>query len=192
MRSDHFAQRRENPEPEEGNFPIPRALMVVVLGLVVWGAGYIAMRAGAPLAGGDTRTAAANAVVTTAASIDGAAIFNAQCAACHQASGQGLPGVFPPLAGSEWVQMTAEVPIAIVNDGLQDAIEVNGNTYNGVMPPFGQQLSAAEIAAVLSYVRSQWGNDAGAVSAEDVEKHRGEHPGHAPWTAQELRATFGQ
>ncbi|HEX7046781.1 MAG TPA: cytochrome c [Gammaproteobacteria bacterium] len=186
MKPDHHAQRREHTEPEEGNFPVPRLLVVFIFGLVAWGAVYIGMQAGTPLAGGDSRTP-----VPMVASIDGGAIFNAQCAACHQGSGQGLPRVFPPLAGSEWVKADANIPIAIVNDGLQGAIAVNGAAYNGVMPAFGKQLSAEEMAAVLTFIRAEWGNGASDVKAGDVEQHRSMHAEHSAWTADELREAFG-
>ena len=92
---------------------------------------------------------------TASAKLDGAAIFSAQCSACHQANGQGIPGAFPPLAASEWMLADAAIPVAIVHDGLQGEIEVAGNQYQGAMPRFGGQLSDAELAAVLSYARSQ-------------------------------------
>lgn len=180
------AQRRENTEPEEGNFPVPRFLVVIIFGLAAWGVGYIGMQAGSPIAGGDARTP-----VPVVTGIDGGAIFNAQCAACHQSSGQGLPGVFPPLAASDWVTGDAETAIAIVNDGLAGAITVNGSEYNGMMPAFGQQLSPEELAAVLTFIRAEWGNTAGAVDAKAVEAHRAEHANHATWSADELREVFG-
>jgi mono/diheme cytochrome c family protein len=107
-----------------------------------------------------------------AAAADGATIFAARCAACHQATGAGLPSVFPPLAGSNWVNGHDTTVIQIVLHGIQGSLTVNGGKYNGAMPNFGAQLSDAEIAAVLSYVRSQWGNKAGAVSAQQVTAQR--------------------
>lgn len=187
MNQEHRAQRRENTEPEEGDFPVPRFLVVVIFGLAAWGVGYIGMQAGTPIAGGDARTP-----VPVVAGIDGGAIFNAQCAACHQSSGQGLPGVFPPLAGSEWVTGDPGMTIAIVNDGLQGEITVNGGAYNGMMPAFGGLLSAEELAAVLSFVRAEWGNTASAVDAKAVEAHRAEHANRAAWNADALREVFGQ
>lgn len=185
--SDYRAQRREHTEPEEGNFPVPRLLVVFIFGLVGWGVGYIGMQAGTPIKGGDARTS-----VPVVAGVDGGAIFNAQCAACHQSSGQGLPGVFPPLANSEWVNGSTAVAIAIVNDGLNGAITVNGGAYNGVMPAFGAQLSAEELAAVLTFIRAEWGNAAGAVDARDVEAHRTAHANHAAWSADELREVLAR
>jgi mono/diheme cytochrome c family protein len=94
------------------------------------------------------------------------------CLACHMANGAGLPGAFPPLAGSEWVTGRPEVPIAIVLHGLQGEITVKGTKFNGVMTAWGPMLSDQEVANVVTYVRSQFGNSASAVTAADVAKVR--------------------
>jgi mono/diheme cytochrome c family protein len=129
---------------------------------------------------------------TASAEADGAAIFSAQCSACHQANGQGIPGAFPPLAGSEWLQADPNIPIAIVRDGLQGEIEVAGNTFQGMMPPLGGQLSDAEVAAVLTYARSQWGNTASEVSPDAVAKHKERFGDRGSWSAEELTEIFGE
>ena len=123
---------------------------------------------------------------------NGAAIFSAQCSACHQANGLGIPGAFPPLAGSEWMLADGAIPVAIVHDGLQGKIEVAGNPFQGVMPGFGGQLSDAELAAVLSYARSQWGNDASAISPDAVTKHSERFSDRKEWSAEELMEVFGE
>src|SRR5690625_3115394 len=94
------ARGREHAEPAESDRPIPKPVFALLIGLFLWGLYYIAAQVGYPLVGGDSRTPVA-AVASSAAG--GASIYAANCAACHQATGQGLPGVFPPLAGSEWV-----------------------------------------------------------------------------------------
>ncbi|HDZ38281.1 MAG TPA: c-type cytochrome [Marinobacter sp.] len=127
-----------------------------------------------------------------AATPDGAALFGAHCSACHQASGQGIPGAFPPLAGSKWLQGDPAIPVAIVHDGLQGNIEVAGNTFQGAMPKFGGQLSDAELAAVLSYTRSQWGNDASDISPKVVAEHKERFGDRAVWSADELVEVFGK
>ena len=129
---------------------------------------------------------------TASAKLDGAAIFSAQCSACHQANGQGIPGAFPPLAASEWMLADAAIPVAIVHDGLQGEIEVAGNQYQGAMPRFGGQLSDAELAAVLSYARSQWGNDASEISSATVTEHRERFGDRKAWSAEELVEVFGK
>lgn len=187
-RHHYNAQHREHREPEEGQRPVPKLVVVWIGILLVWGVGYYAWQIGKPMLGGDSRS-----VVEAPAAgddIDGGAIFSARCSACHQSNGQGLPGSFPPLVKSEWLLGDASVPIAIVHDGLQGEIEVEGTTYNGVMPAFSGQLSDAEIAAVLSYVRQEWGNDAEPVKAKSVEAHADEYGERGAWSPEELRDTF--
>jgi mono/diheme cytochrome c family protein len=117
------------------------------------------------------------------------------CAACHQANGQGLPGVAPSLVGSSWVTGPAEVPIWIVLQGLSGPIEVNGETWNMLMPGFGAAggpLDDEKIAGVLTYIRRQWGNAAGAVTpAQVAEQRRATAARTVPWTAAELSTASG-
>lgn len=99
----------------------------------------------------------------------GAGVFNQKCAACHQANGKGLPGVYPPLAGSEFAQNSdVTIPIRIVLHGFQGKIQRAGKEYNGVMTPWKDALSDQEIADVLTTVRSSWGNNAPAIDPKDV------------------------
>ncbi len=123
----------------------------------------------------------------------GAAIYAANCIACHQANGEGMPGAFPPLAGSEWVTGSVDRPIAIVLHGLQGPITVSGTEYNGVMMAGGTAgaMDDQQIADVLSYVRSSWGNSASAVTVEDVARVRAAHASRTTaWTAAELQAAI--
>ncbi len=114
--------------------------------------------------------------------VDGAAVYTARCVACHQANGAGLPGVFPPLAGSEWVTGKPELLAKIVPHGVQGALTVKGTAYNGAMPPFKDQVNDAEIAAVSTYVRKQWGNAAPPVAADVVAAARTETASRTePW-----------
>lgn len=99
----------------------------------------------------------------------GAAVFNGKCAACHQGSGKGMPGIYPPLVGSEFAQnKDITIPIRIVLHGYQGKIQRAGKEYNGVMTPWKDALSDEEIAQVLTSVRSSWGNNASAIEAKDV------------------------
>ena len=101
----------------------------------------------------------------------GEAIFKRQCAACHQAAGQGLPGVFPPLAGSDFIANNRQKSIEALLFGLAGPITVNGVDYNGVMPSFGH-LSDADLSAVLSYVFTSWGNAVEPVDVDEVARVR--------------------
>lgn len=143
-------------------------------------------------AGEPEEAAASAADDSEAAAPDGAALFSTHCATCHQANGQGVPGAFPPLAGSHWLQGNAEIPVAIVHDGLQGKIEVEGTQYQGVMPAFSGQLSNAELAAVLTYARNEWGNSASEITADAVAKHEKQHGDRKAWTADELTEVFGE
>ena len=119
---------------------------------------------------------------------------NAACNTCHQPTGLGIPGTYPPLAGSEWVLGSEERVIRIVLYGLNGPVKVKGQDFPGTvpMPSFGKVAGSGfnwsddKIAAVLTYVRSEWGNTAGAVSAEQVAAIHGKEGDHKAWTADEL------
>lgn len=171
-------QQRENPDPHEEARPIPWGLLAVVAMMVAFGVVYIARSdIESPSTWGDGRDVAelAGPKKSASAKVDGAAIFSSLCAACHQATGQGLPGVFPPLAGSEWVTGSDSTLSAILLHGINGSLTVKGTSYNGAMPAFKDQLNDEQIAAVLTYIRSQWGNSAAAVTAETVAKAREKH-----------------
>lgn len=117
----------------------------------------------------------------------GAEVY-ATCSACHQANGQGVPGAFPPLAGSEWVTGKGDVPIAIVLHGVQGQITVKGQKYNNVMAPWGTTFNDDQIAAVVTYIRSQWGNKAPAVTKADVARVRAATKGRTTqWSEADLK-----
>jgi len=118
----------------------------------------------------------------------GEGVYKTVCASCHQADGKGMPGAFPALAASSWVNQDAETPIRIVIKGLGGPIEVAGAKFNSVMPP-PAGLDDTKIAEVLTFVRSSFGNSASAVTVEQVAKVRAEIEGRATqWTADELTA----
>ena len=98
----------------------------------------------------------------------GQTVYTANCASCHQANGQGLTGSFPPLAGNPVVTGDPKAVIHIVKYGLTGKVAVAGQSFNGVMPPWGTQLSDQQIADVVTFVRSSWGNTASAVTADQV------------------------
>jgi mono/diheme cytochrome c family protein len=188
--NEHPSYRREQHEPEELHTAIPPWLVVVFAAIVGWGLWYYFQHSGFPLQAGDSRTAI---VVDPSAAVDGGAVYAGNCASCHQATGEGLPGVFPPLAAAEWaIAGDKAIPVQILLHGLNGAITVKGASYSGQMPAFNQ-LSDAEIAAVLSHVRSSWGNEAGAITAEDVAAGRKVFPDRTTaWQGEvELKAEVG-
>jgi len=112
----------------------------------------------AALLAGAALDAQAQAQATAAA--DGKTLFAKNCAACHQANGKGIPGAFPALAGSGFVQ---GAPVEVATVLLKG---------RGGMPDFSNNLDDAEIAQVLSYVRTSWGNSAAPLSGQDVSAQR--------------------
>jgi mono/diheme cytochrome c family protein len=116
----------------------------------------------------------------------GQAIYESLCLNCHQAAGQGLTGVYPPLAKSDWVAGDVQTLIKITMHGLAGPTKVQGKDYGLVpMPPMG--LDDQQLADVLTYVRNAFGNKAPAVKVEDVKAVREATKGRtAPWTAVEL------
>ena len=116
----------------------------------------------------------------------GEQVYAQVCVTCHQENGEGLRGLYPPLAGSDWMDKDSETLIKILLHGLMGEIEVKGAKYNNIMSPWGVVLSDEEVANVLTYVRSSWGNTGAAVMAEDVKSVRDANKGHPPWQANEL------
>lgn len=187
----HSAQEREHAEPSETNRPMPLIVLVVTLLTVAFGIGYILLSE--PLGHtdlGDRRTLAdlRPAVARAGQGADGKQLFSANCVACHQAGGQGLAGVFPPLDGSEWVTGDERVVANILLHGIDAEITVAGKTYKGSMPAFGH-LTDVELAAVASHVRSSWSNKAEPMKAELFAQERTAHPRTTPFTSvDELKA----
>ena len=107
---------------------------------------------------------------TKLATATGEELYKKNCVACHQADGGGIAGSFPPLSKSDYLA-DKEKTILQVLKGKSGEIKVNGSMYNGTMPP--QQLNDDEIAAVLTYVYSSFGNTGGVVSAAEVKALRG-------------------
>jgi cytochrome c oxidase cbb3-type subunit 2 len=102
----------------------------------------------------------------------GASLYTANCSACHQANGEGLPGAFPPLKGNDAVNDDdATTHIHVVLHGLQ-ATQVGGVVYGGVMPPFAATLNDAEVADIIDYERSSWGNHGKPTVAAQVAAER--------------------
>jgi len=98
-------------------------------------------------------------------------LYNTFCSPCHQQDGKGAPGRFPPLATSGWVLGDIEPLIDIVLNGMTGTIEVNGESYNGLMPAY-DFLSDEELALILTYIRQQFGNQASRISEVDVRSRR--------------------
>ncbi len=141
---------------------------VLLMGAAACGGGHsqsASEQSSAPQASAAAASAGSTAVASAA---DGAKVFDTNCSSCHGANGQGMPGAFPPLAKNPTVVGDPTKVIHIVKYGLTGAITVEGHAFNGQMPAWSSNLSNADIAAVLTYVRSSWGNKAAGVSAAQV------------------------
>jgi ubiquinol-cytochrome c reductase cytochrome b subunit len=114
--------------------------------------------------GGTTGGTAPTAVSAAA----GATVYSTNCSSCHGAAGQGTPGAFPPLAGNPVVVGDATKVIQIVTGGLNGSVTVKGSTYNGAMPAWKGTLTNSQIASVITYIRSAWGNKGGPVTEAQV------------------------
>ncbi len=103
----------------------------------------------------------------------GQKVYNEYCKTCHQANGQGLGAVYPPLAKSDYLTKTPMPQIIkeVVN-GKSGKIKVNGKEYNGVMAPLPKKYTDEDIAGVLTYVYNSWGNKGPVVTVADVKKHK--------------------
>ena len=181
------AQDREEEEPTERDRPIPVIVAVITLAVVIFGVVYIMLSEpfGRPDLG-DRRTVAdlrAPVAGAAGAAADGKQVFTANCVACHQATGKGLPGVFPPLDGSEWVAGDERIVANILLHGINGEITVMGNSFKGAMPSF-HQLSDAELAAVASYVRAEWSNKAAPIKAEVFATERKANPRTTPFNGE--------
>jgi mono/diheme cytochrome c family protein len=172
----HASVIREYPEPRAGSMPIPTWVGVLSAAALCWAGVYVGMFHGGfkgtvyneyesspavffPLKSGQQGGGAAEEVPLLAL---GEKVYASTCATCHQANGGGNPAMqAPPIAGSEWVdgaEYSDKRLLAILLKGLKGPVSVKGNTYNGVMPAWGQSLKPRQIAAVATYIRQAWGN----------------------------------
>lgn len=174
------------PSRAETPAPVPTWAWVLLLVIAAWSSFYIAQQWNAPDEYAATPTysqytgrgnggqgSAQTASPASKANI-GATLYRTSCSSCHQANGEGVAGAFPPLAGDPVV--TAEDPtrhIEIILFGMQGEA-IDGVEYSAAMPPFSEQLSDEEVAAIINHERTSWGNDAPTVTAEDVERIRAE------------------
>ncbi len=200
VRKVHGSILREKGDPCDGYEPVPLWLVAIFMALVLWGGTYLAFYSGGFKSTVFDRTQMAWGATVAAPApkgppdpmVLGKRVFTVNCVACHQATGQGVPNAFPPLAGSEWVLGNDwhgdNHLVRILLHGLQGPVQVKGNTYNGAMPAWNQ-LKDEEIAAVLTYIRNEWGNSAPPITPEQVAKIRAETASQTtPYTMEALKA----
>ena len=194
----HRAILREPEDPEEGRERVPWWLWTTVVFAIFWGGWYLGRYGGSfdgathvALAGtaNGTAPAAGTAVATTSPLVLGKQVFARNCQACHQATGLGIPGAFPPLVGSEWAVSAPDTVGRILLNGLMGPVAVAGKPFNGAMPAWRDVMSDDEIAAVLTYVRQWAPNHAAAVAPGAIQAIRVATAARGkPWTVSELGA----
>lgn len=113
----------------------------------------------------------------------------ASCVTCHQPTGNGLAGSFPPLAGSEYVMGGSKRLVMILLKGLQGPVKVKGSSFNGAMPNWEKVLSDKQISSILTYIRQEWGNKAGEITPDQIAAARKEFASRTePWSEADLLA----
>lgn len=192
LQSVHSALLREKMEPTENSTPIPAWLVFGMMIMGVWAGFYIAFYSGGfdPMVYNE-REFGRGAATDTGVEEDvdlvlvGERMYSRNCQVCHQANGQGAPGAFPSLVGSERVLGSEQVLTRIMLHGL------NGADYTSEMPAFGS-LPDQQIAGVMTFIRQEWGNDAPEITVETVAAIREEESGRsAAWGYSELEAFAG-
>lgn len=183
---------QESRIPEEGNEKGPwwiYATIVLVLSFSFFYMGrYLGEISDRPHVLFTSDTPAEVTVQEVDRAVTGQRIYVRLCQSCHQQDGRGITGVFPPLAGSDWVNGPSEKPVSIVIHGMHGPIIRDGIRYDAAMPGFGRLLSDEDVAAVVSYIRGAFGNDTPEILPGEVKQVR-ERAGDRgePWTETELR-----
>ncbi|MEM1157593.1 MAG: cytochrome c [Verrucomicrobiota bacterium] len=199
----HEQISREQEDPDQGAEPIPLWGIGFVMVVLAVGFMYFGMfSAGFQGDGYDERGGSAASKKDGGAAEElppevimvknGGRSYKTYCQSCHQATGMGVTGQYPPLVASRWVMENDERLAAIILGGLQGPIEVKGNNYNGNMAAWGGTLSDKKIAEITAFIRQEWGNDGPPVSEDTVAQVRADY--HADrieaWTAAELNEVF--
>ncbi|MCX7700303.1 MAG: c-type cytochrome [Gemmataceae bacterium] len=187
----HAPIMRERAEPRDGYEPIHPIWSLIFGAFLFWGGWYLGRYSGEFRVDVLDEKKSLGGAAVESKPIDplvlGERLYQGRCMACHQADGKGRPGQFPPLAGSEWVVGPPATLARIVLHGLQGKVTVAGESYNGQMPGLAAQMSDAQIAAVLTYVRQAWGNTAGPIDEAVVKAARQATTARkTPWTVAEL------
>jgi len=188
----HAAVQREKREPRVGAEPLSIWLIAVYGLAVFFGGAYLGRYSGnfsgdaLDPYGGESQAMkktggpqGAQQAAELSPRDRGKKIFAANCQTCHQANGLGVAGQYPPLAGSEFTTGGSRRPAMIVLKGLQGPVTVKGQKFgSAVMQPWDKTLTDQKIADVLTYERSEWGNSASAVTAEQIAALRKELAHH--------------
>jgi mono/diheme cytochrome c family protein len=195
----HEAVMREKVEPAEGMEPLSLWL-ILFFAVLLFGAGaYLFRYSGGfdsnvydedQVAYGPQKGGTATKTVDPVAM--GKRLYTVNCASCHQATGQGATGQYPPIAGSDIVLTKAGYGenhlVRIMLDGLAGPLSIAGCSYNGNMPAWAANLKDDQISYILTYIRQEWGNQAGPITPEEVAAVHAEVAQRAnPWSDDELK-----
>ncbi|MDX2111254.1 MAG: cytochrome c [Verrucomicrobiota bacterium] len=193
----HAQLMREKSEPSEGYAPLPLVIVFLFAALSFWAGIYIVKYSGgfSPMHYDETKQFSATADASPKVYdpvVAGKRFFTKNCVVCHQATGLGVPGAFPPVNGSDWVHGADERLIKILLHGMNGEVHVNGKPYNGNMPSFVASKDK-DIAAVLTYLRTspEMNNNAAPITEEQVKSIRTQFPRTTPWSGPELEALYG-
>lgn len=190
----HEASFREQSLPDEGNEKGPWWLYTIIALTFAFGFFYMGFYFGEFTQQPHTlyttpSSEGAKEVQEISKSALGEQLYGQVCQTCHQANGQGVPGVFPTLHNAPLVINEKEKLIGIILHGIEGELVRENGTYNAMMPPWENRLSDKELAAVATYVRQNFDNDASEVMAEDVIPVR-ESGRDTYWTEEELNEEF--
>lgn len=204
----HTQLAREKQEPREGFSGVPILVVFLFCALGFWGSVYFVKNAG-PAEQKDkegkvispnmrfsafafetnaepVKTGPAEPKAVDKQIKDGEKYFSQTCSSCHQLDGKGVPGTYPPLAGSAWVHGAPERVIKIAHYGIGGEIEVSGQKFNGAMADMGSGLNDQKLADLLTYVRQAWGNKADPIDIDTVKAVRAATGKRGPWTPAEI------
>jgi mono/diheme cytochrome c family protein len=197
----HAAIQREHKDPSADVTPVPLWVTLLCGAAVCWAGAYVGMFHGgfnsnvynefesspAVLFPQPERANAKAAGPIVDIPAIGKSVYLGNCQACHVANGAGQPGLIPPLAGSEWVTGNEKRLAMILLKGVLGPLKVKGASFNGAMPPWEAGLNDTKIAAVLTYIRQEWGNKAGPIAPAQINAARKEFAAKkVSWTEAEL------
>lgn len=197
----HAAVEREHSIGVAGSVPVPLWLIGFGFAVAIWAGAYLGMFSGGfssenynPYAGMGVKKKAAGAggdagqQQALSPLERGKKLYAQNCASCHQANGQGAAGQYPTLVGSEYVVTSPKRLAMILLKGVQGPLKVKGQQFNGAMPAW-QQLTDDKIAAITTYIRQEWGNNASAITPEQIASARKEYAARTePWAEADLLA----
>jgi mono/diheme cytochrome c family protein len=202
----HDAVRREKSEPQSGSEPISVGFLILAAGVILLGAVYFGWHSESFSMDSIYKTASYTPEPAPAVAgmeeegekgpwidtwLAGGKKVYATCQACHQADGNGQPGLFPPLRNSEYVsESTERLSVALLH-GVTGPITVNGNTYNSAMQGWGAQLDDQKLAQVMTYIRNSFADlplEEAVVTVEGLKYARAKYADRKePWTEPELK-----